>query len=224
MMRPLALALVLMAGPAGAAETMLRLTAEAEVARAPDLVTLSGGVSTTAPGAAAAMAENAAAMRRVVAAVAAAGVAARDIQTEGLSLQPQYDYSDRKATLTGYQARNMVRLRLRDVDRVGALIDAMVKAGANQISGPVFAIEKADAALDEARRAAVAKARARAALYAEAAGLKLVRIASISESGGQMPEPRPMLRMAADSVAESTPVAPGEVAMVAGVTMEFVLE
>lgn len=208
--------------PVGAAE--LTLTASADVARAPDLVTLSGGVSTTAPTAAVAMAENARAMTAVVDAVRKAGVAARDVQTQGLSLQPQYNYDARKQTLTGYTASNTVRLRLRDVAGVGSLLDTLVKAGANQISGPDFMLDKPDAALDEARREAVAKARARAALYADAAGLKLVRIMSITEGGMDTPQPRPMMRMATMEASDAPPVAPGEVSMSVSVTVKFLLE
>jgi hypothetical protein len=224
-MRLATVALFCMAVPAVAAETTLTLTARAEVTRAPDIVTLSGGVSTQATSAAAAMAGNAKAMTAVIAAVRGAGVAERDVQTEGLSLQPQYSYENRIQTLTGYQASNTVRLRLRDVANAGPLLDALVKAGANQISGPDFSIDEPEAALDEARRAAMAKARARAALYAEAAGLKVVRIAAISEGGTSAPAPRPMMRsmaMAEDSA--SPPVAPGEVSLAASVTVRFELE
>lgn len=217
--------MTLAAAPVSAAE--LVLTATADVARAPDLVTLSGGVTTTAPTAQAAMAENARTMTAVIAAVRKAGVAARDVQTQGLSLQPQYSYTDRKQTLTGYQARNTVGLRLRDVENAGALLDTLVKAGANDISGPNFSLDKPEEALDQARRDAIAKARSRAALYADAAGMKVVRIEAITEGGASAPEPRPMLRsaeMAMDSVSAAPPVEPGEVSMSVSVTVRFVLE
>lgn len=235
MMRKTALGLGLLAAlaaPAMAAETAtgmtptsLTLTATAQVARAPDLVTLSGGVSTSAPTAAAAMAENARTMTAVIAAVKKAGVAERDVQTQGLSLQPQYSYESRKQVLTGYQASNTVRLRLRDVANVGALLDTLVKAGANQISGPDFALDKPEAALDEARREAVAMAQARAALYAQAAGMKVVRIADISEGSIGTPEPRPMMRsMAVAEDSGAPPVQPGEVSLGVSLTVRFELE
>jgi hypothetical protein len=226
MISSLAVASLLSMAPAMAAEpTSLTLTSNADVSRAPDLVTVSGGVTTTAPSAGAAMAENARTMTAVIAAVKKAGVAERDVQTQGLSLQPQYSYESRKQVLTGYQASNTVRLRLRDVANVGPLLDTLVKAGANQISGPDFALDKPEAALDEARREAVAKARARATLYAEAAGMKVARIAAITEGSLGTPEPRPMLRsmaMAEDSA--SPPVAPGEVSLGVSLTVRFELE
>lgn len=226
MISGLAAASLLTVAPAMAAEpTSLTLTASAEVSRAPDLVTVSGGVTTTAPSAGAAMAENARTMTAVIAAVKKAGVAERDVQTQGLSLQPQYSYESRKQVLTGYQASNTVRLRLRDVENVGPLLDTLVKAGANQISGPDFALDKPEAALDEARREAVAKARARATLYAEAAGMKVARIAAISEGSLGTPEPRPLLRsMAVAEDSASPPVAPGEVSLGVSLTVRFDLE
>ena len=89
--------------------------------------------------------------------------------------------------------------------------DALVKQGANQITGPTFSIDTPDAAMDAARTDAVKHAQARADLYAAATGLKVRRIVSISESGEMAPPPRPMMRMAMVAAApESTPVATGE--------------
>lgn len=229
MIRAAALALLL-ATPAlahddGPRVPTLTVTAEGRSAREPDVATLSGGVVTTAPTAAAAMAENATRMAAVVAAVRKAGIAARDVQTTGLGLQPQYRYDANKPpVLTGYQATNAVTLRVRKIADTGRLLDALVAVGANQITGPSFTVDAADAALDEARAAAVATARARADLYARAAGLRIKRIVSIDESGGQQDAPRPMLMMARAKSVESTPVAPGEVTLSVNVTMAFELE
>lgn len=210
------------------APTLLTVNAEGRVARAPDIAEVSGGVVTAAPTAAAAMAENATRMTAVVAAVRKAGIADRDIQTAGLSVQPQYSYeNNRSPVLTGYQATNTVNLRIRKIADAGKLLDTLVAVGANQINGPNFRVEDADAALDEARVAAVATARARAELYAKASGLRVRRIASISEGGGFEPGPRPMMaKMAMDSVsaAPPTPMAPGEVALSINLTMVFELE
>ncbi|MGI4875978.1 MAG: SIMPL domain-containing protein [Janthinobacterium lividum] len=203
----------------------LSVSAEGHVARAPDVADLSGGVVTTAPTAAAAMADNAGRMTAVVAAVRRAGIAGRDIQTSGLSLAPQYRYEDnRPPVLTGYQATNTVSLRLRNLPDAGRLLDTLVAAGANQINGPVFHVDAADGALDEARVAAVATARARAELYARAAGLKVRRIVSIGESGGEQAVPRPMMMMARAKVQDATPVVPGEVTLAVTVNMVFELE
>jgi uncharacterized protein YggE len=209
------------------APTTLTVNAEGRVTRAPDIAEVSGGVVTIAPTAAAAMADNAVRMNAVVAAIRRAGIAERDIQTTGLNLQPQYRYDNNQPpVLTGYQATNTVALRIRKIDQTGKLLDTLVGVGANQINGPNFRIEAADAALDEARVAAVATARTRAELYAKAAGMRVKRIASISESGGFEPGPRPMMMAKAMAVSDSapSPVAPGEVALTINVTMVFELE
>lgn len=206
------------------APTLLSLSASARVERAPDLAEISAGVVTMASSATAAAARNADAMTRVIAALRAARVADRDIQTAGVGLQPQYAYEQGQAPrLTGYQATNSAVVRLRDLPRAGAVIDALVGAGANQIGGPTFKIADEDAALDVARGAAIAKARARAELYARAAGLRVARIARIAEAGAEPPRPMPMMS-AMSARAESTPIAPGEVALTAEVTVDFELE
>jgi len=204
----------------------LSVSAEGKSLRAPDVAEVSGGVVTTAPTAAGAMAENAKRMSAVVAAVRKAGIAERDIQTAGLSLQPQYRYENNQAPiLTGYQATNTVSLRLRKLPDAGRLLDTLVGVGANQINGPTFHVDDSDAALDEARVQAVATAKARADLYAKAAGVRIKRILTISETGGYEP-PRPMVMMArsAKMQAADTPVVPGEIALTVTVNVTFELE
>ncbi len=207
--------------------TTVTLTAEAHVERAPDIAEITAGVVTLAPTAAAASRANAEQMARVIAAVRAARIAEADIQTVGLSLQPQYDYQDRKAPrLTGYQAQNTVSVRLHDLARAGTVIDALVASGSNQIGGPNFRIADEDAVFDLARTAAVRKARARADLYAHAMGLHVRRIVRLDEGGGEpFARPQPMMRtMAVSSAESSTPVAPGEIGLTARVTIEFEVE
>lgn len=235
-MRPILLAAALLAAPALAqmpaaappAATTLTVTAEGKVARAPDVADLSAGVVTQAATATAAMSDNAQRMTAVVAALRKAGVADRDIQTAGLNLNPQYRYVDNQPPqLVGYQASNTVQVRVRDLKNMGHAIDALVASGANQVNGPNFRLDKPDAALDEARTKAVTAARARAALYASAAGMKVRRIVSINEAGGYAPPPypAPMVR-ATMAMAEKadTPVAPGEVEQAVSVTVTFELE
>lgn len=204
---------------------LLSLSASADVARVPDQVRLTAAVVNTAATAAEAMAANAARMTAVLAALKAAGVAERDVQTTGLSLNPQYRYQPEQAPiLTGYQARNAISLRTARLADAGKLVDAAIKAGANEVQGPEFGIANPDAALDEARTAAVAKARARAELYAKAAGLKVKRIVSISEgAGAPEPGPRPLLRSAMVEAA-APPVQPGELSLSAQVSVTFELE
>lgn len=215
------------AQPAPINGTRLDISAEGSVERTPDIATISAGVVTEAPTAAAAMRDNASRMSTTVAALKAAGIADRDIQTSSISLNPQYRYEEGKAPIvTGYQASNQVSVRFRDIKRAGAILDTLVAKGANQINGPAFSIERADAVLDEARVDALRKARARADLYATTAGLKVKRIISISETGGYAPPPPPpypMVQMARDKSVESF-IAPGEQKMSVTVSVSFELE
>jgi uncharacterized protein len=205
----------------------LTLSVEGKVSQAPDIADISGGVVTTASTAAAAMADNATRMTAVVAAVRKAGIADRDIQTAGLNLQPQYKYANNEApVLNGYQATNTVSIRVRKLADTGKLVDALVQQGANQISGPSFGIDKADAALDAARTQAIATGRARAELYAKAAGVRIKRLVSVTEASTDEPRPRPMMMTvtAKRSAAPETPVESGEVALSITVQMVYELE
>ncbi|MDH7640663.1 SIMPL domain-containing protein [Sphingomonas oryzagri] len=205
------------------AGTRLDVSADGQVTRAPDIVTVSAGVVTQASNAASAMAENAKRMAATVAALKRAGVADKDIRTASLSLQPQYRYTDNQPpAITGYQASNSLTVTFRDIGRTGAILDALVAAGVNQIGGPDFALEHPDAALDEARVQAVQKARAKAEVYAKAAGLSIKRIVAIGESGGYSPQPpRPMM-MAMARAKEATDLQPGEEKI--GVTVNVTFE
>jgi uncharacterized protein YggE len=205
------------------AGTRLDVSADGQVTRAPDIVTVSAGVVTQASSAASAMADNAKRMAATVVALKRAGVADKDIRTASISLQPQYRYADNQPpAITGYQASNQLTVTFRDIGRTGAILDALVAAGVNQIGGPDFALEHPDAALDEARVQAVQKARAKAEVYAKAAGLSIKRIVAIGESGGYSPQPpRPMM-MAMARAKEATDLQPGEEKI--GVTVNVTFE
>jgi uncharacterized protein YggE len=224
-----------LAGPAptmAPSNTLLTVSAEGRATRAPDLAVFTAGVASTGTTAGAALAANAADMSRVIAALKRAGVADRDIQTSNLSLNPVYAEQRRlpdgrtdnaPPRITGYQVGNTVTVRQRDLTQFGKVIDTLVAAGANQVNGPSFQVDDNEAATDEARTDAISKARKRADLYARAAGLRVVRMLTISESGGFAP-PVPMYRMAMnDAAAASTPVAPGEVALNVSVSVQFEL-
>lgn len=192
--------------------TLLSVSARGEASRAPDVATLSAGVVTQATDANAALRANAEQMNRVMQAIRAAGIAERDIQTSGLNIYPQYRHLDgQEPTIQGYQASNTVNLKLRDVTRLGEVLDALVRNGANQVNGPSFEIDAPEPAYDEARRAALETARARAELYAQSLGLRVRRIVSISEGGGFMPGPMlQSARAVAFDSAAGSPVSPGE--------------
>ena len=213
--------------------TLLTVSADGRSLRTPDLAVFTAGVTSQAKTAGAALSANAADMNRVVAALKKAGIADRDIQTSNLSLNPIYappiqrpdgQYEQQEQRIIGYNATNTVTVRQRKLSEFGRVIDTLVEAGANQVNGPSFQMDEPDAATDEARLAAMKKARARAELYAKAAGLRVVRILSISESGGYNPGPPVVFaRMAADSEAAPSPVAAGEIQLNANVTVMFEL-
>lgn len=226
------LAAAVIAAPASAAEIQIAATGPVvelnvteNVEAEPDIVTVSAGVTTEARTAVEAMRTNAEAMNRVVDRIKQLGVAERDIQTTGISLGAQYDYDQgaRRQVFRGYQASNRVSVKLRQIDRTGEVLDALVAAGATDLGGPDWSIDDDTAARAQARRQAMETARAQALEYARAAGYADVRLLEISETIASQP-PMPFLRTvnAEAAQAASTPVQPGLVQ--AGVTVRVVYE
>ena len=205
--------------------TTLNLSAYGETKIVPDMATISLGVLTESPTAAAAMRANAAQMTKVFAALKAAGIAERDVQTSGLNLSPQYDYiQNEPPKLRGYQASNQVTVRVQDLSRLGAAVDATVNAGVNQVNSINFGLRDSGAAENAAREQAVQALSAKANLYARATGYRVARLVTLSEGGGySAPQPMPMMAMARMDKAESTPIAAGEISVRADVTAVFEL-
>jgi uncharacterized protein len=176
----------------------------------PDIATVTIGVVHAGETVAAVRAEAAVAMHNVLGALREAGVAARDLRTSGLTLGPRYEYpSEGGQKLVGYELRNTVVARLRDLDRVSDAIDGALGAGATSLDGLTFDVEDRAAAEASAREAAVADALAKAGALARAAGATLGPVLSISEGSPEIPMPRPQFRMAA-MAASNTPVEAGE--------------
>lgn len=201
----------------------LTVTGEGQATAQPDLATISLGVSSRAATAAEAMRLNAEQQSKVIETLKAEKIEARDIQTSGLNLSPVMDYQDGQAPkLTGYAAQNMVTVRLRDLAGLGPVLDKLVGAGANEINGITFSREDMAEARDSARAAAIADARHRAEIMAEAAGMKLGRLISLSEA--QTGEgPRPMMMAADAKAASGAPIEAGELAVTANVTAVFAM-
>ena len=240
-LRPLMLAIALAAGTAMTAAnaqtspavapmvssdgTLLSVSAEATSKRVPDVATISTGVVTRGADTNTAMRQNAEQMAKVMAALKGAGIAERDIQTAGVSLNPQYHYEQNQPPrITGYEARNTVSVKVRDLGKLGKIMDTLVAQGANELNGPSFEVDKPEEAYDEARRAALEKAQARAEMYAKALNLRVRRIVSIDESGGGFRPPVPMMRAMAMEAkgAADTSISPGESSL--GVTLNIVFE
>lgn len=203
----------------------LAVTGQGEARIAPDMAMVQAGVTAQADTAAEAMRQTSAQQATVIVALKAAGVAETGIQTSGLNLNPVMDYGDGRAPrVTGYQASNIVGVRVTEIGNLGTVLDAIVGAGANEIHGISFGREDGADAEDEARREAVADAQHKAEVLAEAAGLELGPVLMLRDS--EMHEaPRPMMRMAAEAAgaADSVPVQAGELSMSATVQIEYAL-
>ena len=204
---------------------MITVTGTGTVEAAPDIATLSIGVTSQGDTAAAALSANSTALEAVMARLTAAGIEARDMQTSNLSINPNWTgYDSASVTgpvISGYVATNMLTIRVRQLDGLGAVLDAAVADGANTLNGLSFGLADPEPALNEARKEAVADARARAELLATAAGVKLGGILSISETQAYS-EPVPMFR--ADASAAPVPVAGGELGLSANVTILYKIE
>jgi uncharacterized protein YggE len=186
----------------------------AAVAAVPDRAELSFGVESQGQTAKAALAANAAEMRRVLAAVKAAGGV--DLKTQSVSLSPRYDEQN---VVQAFVATNTVSATVRELAKAGALIDAAVNAGANQVYGPSLSRGDQGELYRNALKAAVADARASAQALASASNLSLGRITAIVEGGGSAPQPY----AAADKAMEagSTPIEPGTQQVTATVAVTF---
>ena len=191
----------------------------------PDLVTIGAGVTTDAPTAVAAMQQNAVQMRSVINRIIALGVDEKDIQTSGINLNARYDYDrdTQRNVFRGYQVSNRVSVKLREIEETGAVLDALVAAGATDLSGPSFSIEDDEAAKQSARTAAVVRAKEQAEAYAALYGYSGIRILSVSEAiQGSSPQPEMKMRAAADAImVQSTPVQPGMVSTGVNVTIKY---
>lgn len=211
--------------PADGGEDRIYVSGSATVKANPDIAQAQLGVQAFADSVSRAVAENNARSAAVQAAIAAAGVAARDMQTSGFSVYPQMDYEkDRAGVVVGYWAANTLSVKIRNLATVGEVLQAGIDAGANNVSGLYFALEDPDSLLQEARAQAVADARKRAESLVAAAGAKLGKVLSIRETS---PWYGPvMARAEFDKAggAESVPVQPGELEVTGQVEVVFEIE
>jgi uncharacterized protein YggE len=203
-------------------EHTITVTGTGRVTLTPDIADLRVGVNISRPTATAARADAAAAMTKVVDAIKKAGVADKDIQTSMLSLQPVYDYTNNgQGKLTGFQVVNIVAITVRDIGKVGDLVDATVAAGATSVDGVSFRVEDETKAEGQARTAAVADARAKANALAAAAGVTIAGVSSIAEVSNSVPYPVPYAASGGSKDAAATPVQPGTTEVDIMVTVVF---
>ncbi len=205
----------------------LSVTGQGEALAAPDMAIVTIGVQTDGDTAAAALRANSAAMSTTIDKLKSMDIEARDIQTSGLNVNPRYNYERNRSEpeVIGFRASNSVRVRLRDLDKAGAVIDEAVSSGANSLGGVSFTFAEPKPLYDEARRDAVADARSRAALLADAAGVRLGPILTIQD--GHVAAPRydrvfaTAARMEADA---AVPIEVGESSINAQVTLVYQID
>ena len=208
-------------------ERTVTVSASGTVSAVPDEATISTGVSSEAKTAREAMSKNTEAMKKVVAELKGQGVEPKDIQTTQFNVEPVYIYpkEGQPPVVTGYRVNNMVSVCVKNLDKLGAVLDQLVTVGANQVNGISFEVNKAETLKDEARKEAVANALRRAKLLAAASGADVGEVMQISEEVSYV-GPQPMMygrakAMAADSAA---PIERGSQQLEARVTVTWKLK
>ena len=221
----------LAAGSASVAQDMperrVTVSGVGEVTAAPDLATITIGVSEQGQTATDALRANTRAMQALFDVLDTAGIEGADRQTSGLNLQPIYDHTEVRngqgPRIVGYEATNTLLIRVTKLPTLGDVLDGVTVAGANRINGISFGLSDTDAMMQQARRDAVEDAMQRAQLYVEAAGATLGSVIRIDEAGG-VSQPRPEMAMARMASDMSVPIAEGEVGLSARVNVVFAIE
>jgi uncharacterized protein len=221
------LAMAAAAAPAHADSTAplssIRVTGEARVTVRPDRVQIDIGVSSQAERSAQAAADNARQVEAVLAALRPAAGSTAQLKTISYSLSPDYQYhpGGGQPTLTGYTAVNVVRVTLDDLSRMGGVIDAATRAGANRVQGIQFTLRDPDAVRAQALHEAALRARADADVLASSLGLKVLRVLTVEESSPRLPPIRPLAFAGARAAAAeaATPVEAGTLDVTADVTL-----
>lgn len=191
----------------------IRVTGEGIAAAPPDMATVQSGVVTQAVTAKEALAANNKAMANILAILKQHDIDPKYVQTSQFSVRPIHKRDDEGRTLpniVAYDVANQVRVQVRQLPNLGHVLDALIQAGSNQVSGINFGIADSTAVLDEARKKAIADARHRAQLYAQEAGARLGKIQTISEQPIQLPQPRFLGRRDAFEAKAAVPIAIGE--------------
>lgn len=209
---------------------LISVVGEGVVHAAPDMATIEAGVVSEAATAGEALAANSEAMQRILDALKSGGLEARDLQTSGFSVEPRYSQPPRDhdgsepfvPKIVGYSVRNELTVKLRDLAKVGALLDQVIALGANSVSGPTFTIADPTPQEDAARRSAMHDALRKGRLYAEAAGVTLGPIFRIQEGGAEWPQPVPYAAMAREA-AGPVPIEGGEISFRAQVSVTWQL-
>lgn len=212
-----------MTGTVWADVAKITVTGEGSMQAAPDMATVTLGVTSNAATASEAMSANSKASATVIARLKAVGIASEDLQTSNLSLNPNWSNSSLSGAseVSSYVASNFLTVRVRDLPTLGGVLDAAITDGANTLNGVSFGIMEPRPLQDEARKAAVMDARARAELLAEAAGGKLGPVIEMSEQ--QVFDAQPAMYRS-DKMAGAVPVEAGQMDIKAAVTITFEMQ
>jgi uncharacterized protein YggE len=209
-------------------EVLLQVQATGEHRARPDVMTITAGVVTTGRTAGEALSANSALAGRLIEAVRQAGVEPRDVRTAELSVDPRFEErgrgggEDQAPRITGYTAANRVELRLRDLARASAVVEALFQAGANSVRGPDFSLSDPKPAEREARRAAIAAAKEEADTYASALGMRVARVLRVGERGAFETGDGYGIMVTGSKVGR-TPLEPGELATRIDVLIDYAL-
>jgi len=208
---------------------VISVAAEGKVSTPPDIASMSFGITTGRQQTAKAATDNIKKnMTNIIAAVKALGIEEKDIATESFYLSPEYDYTTSGQIPRGFQASQTLRVKVRDLDKVGDVLTAATAAGANQAGGINFSVDNPDAVKAQAREIAIKKAKAKAEVLAKNLGMSLGRMVAFSEDGAYAP-PMPIMGRAnfdagADGVKEQSMEIPaGEQDIVSNVTITYEL-
>lgn len=224
------LALTALTAPAAAAEVQIQaqapvveLTVSETVNSTPDVAQVGTGVTTRAQSAKEAVRLNAVAMQKVVDRLKALGIAPNDIQTSNFNLNAQFTYPNGggQPVFAGYEATNQVTAKLRQIDKVGDALDALVAAGATNINGPSFTLDDDTAAQQAARSRAMQRGQTMAQDYARMAGYTGVKLLEVSESVQDGPLPPQPIAFRAQLAQAKTPIEPGEVGSTVNLTVKY---
>ncbi len=220
-------ALLLLPGVRLAAEPdrTISVTGEGTATAPPDMATIHTGVVTRASTAKEALAANNKAMEGILSALKGHNVAPKDVRTSQFNVRPVHNRDQDGRTLpemVAYEVTNQVRVRVRQLPHLGAVLDSLVQAGSNQVSGISFGLADPGSVLDRARREAVADARRKAQLYTREADIRLGKVWTITEQPTRLPQRQYLARDAAK--AASAPVATGEQEYAVSVRVVFTLE
>ena len=206
----------------------ISVTGTGKVSAPPDMATIQTGVVTQADTARAALSANNDSMRKILDVLKERGIADKDVQTSSFHVNPMYRHDPqgrRQPEIIGYSVHNQVSVDVRNLPKLGEVLDALIEAGSNQVSGVSLGVDDPTGILNQARSRAISDAKSRAEVYAQAAGVKVGRVQSISEQPPRMPPPIPMQRMAfAEADVARVPVATGEQDFQVTVYVEYEME